>query len=606
MKSSGTPHNPLQNALDLHSAGDLRAAETAFLAILADAPEQAIALHFLGIIGLQTSRFDVAADYLGKTVRLQPDNVDALINLGNAQQALRQHQAAIDSFEAALLLRPDSAAALANLGNAHRQLGRRAVAVGYLMRALNIDPTFSEARRNLADTLLDIGAAADALRHIRAAAKADRYSPSVKASLANILHANGEYEDALTTYESILAARPDFPPIMCNLASVLDDLGRTQEAIELLEKATRLDPNYAEGKYALGIALQHDGRNKAATDALHEALLIDPYCAKAWRALASLSTNRSITATRNGIGRALALPDLTSEQRLQLEFAAGKCDEDAGDFVGAAHHIEIANRLHRANIDYTPKDDLDKFADIKRKFDREFVLRRGNVGNDNATPIFIVGMPRSGTSLVEQILASHPHVHGGGELLYFPQAVASQRHLNSEIAEDYLSKLRTLNTNAKHVTDKLPANFLHIGIIRMLLPRARIIHCVRDSRDNCWSIYKHFFGAGGYRYAYELTELGNYYRGYEDLMVHWHDVLPGVVHDVRYEDLVQDQENTTRALLDACDLPWDPACLNFHRTQRSVRTLSASQVRMPVYNKSVGSWKSVKHAIAPLLAILDN
>lgn len=178
--------------------------------------------------------------------------------------------------------------------------------------------------------------------------------------------------------------------------------------------------------------------------------------------------------------------------------------------------------------------------------------------------------------------------------------------MNSDIAETYLSKLRSLNTNTEHVTDKLPANFLHIGLIRVLLPRARIIHCVRDSRDNCWSIYKHFFGAGGYRYAYELTELGNYYRAYENLMVHWHDVLPSVVHDVRYEDLIQNQENTTRALLDACDLPWDPACLNFHTTQRSVRTLSASQVRMPVYDKSIGSWKSVKHAIAPLLAILDN
>ncbi len=606
MKSSGTPRNPLQNALDLHSAGDLRAAETAFLTILSKAPEQAIALHFLGIIGLQTGQFDVAADYLVKTVRIQPDNVDALVNLGNAQQALLQHQKAIESFEAALLLRPDSAAALANLGNAHRQLGQRTEAVGYLKRALDIDPTLSEARRNLADTLLDVGATADALRHIRAAAKADRYSPSVKASLANILHANAEYEDSIAAYESILAARPDFPPIMCNLATVLDDLGRTQEAIALLEKATRLNPNYAEGKYALGIALQHDGRNKEATDALHQALSIDPYCAKAWRTLASLSTTRRNTATRDGISRALALPELTPEQRVQLEFAAGKCDEDAGDFVGAAHHIEIANRLHRANIDYTPKGNLDEFADIKRKFNREFVLRHGNVGNDDTTPIFIVGMPRSGTSLVEQILASHPHVHGGGELLYFPQAIESQTHLSSEIAASYLSKLRSLNTNARHITDKLPANFLHIGLIRVLLPRARIIHCVRDSRDNCWSIYKHFFGASGYRYAYELTELGKYYRAYEDLMVHWHNVMPGVVHDVRYEGLVQDQENTTRTLLDACDLPWDPACLNFHTTQRSVRTLSASQVRMPVYDKSIGSWKSVKHAIAPLLAILDN
>jgi len=622
VNSIGSSRDQIEHALKCHGAGKLGEAESAYREILAADPNQADALHYLGVIGLQTQRFDVAAEYIGKAVKLQPDNADAIINLGTAQQALGQLDDAVESFQHALTLQPGSAVVLANIGNALRQQGRHPEAIGQFKRALDIDPALTEARRNLADSLLDDGATAEALRQIRKAASYDSNSISIWASLAKILHANGCYDSAIAAYERVLAAQPDFPPVLCSLGSVLQDSGRPREAIENLEKATGLDPNYAEGHYQLGVVWQQQGKKRRAAAAFDAAISADPYCTKALRARASLKRCRQGSTILRGITEAMDLPGLNSEQRLNLEFAAGKCYEDLGEFDNAISHLHTANRLQRDRIEYDVADDLAIFTNIKRHFDRTFFSRCRDIGVRDATPIFVLGMPRAGTSLVEQILASHSAVHGGGELPYFAEAIQSRiplragvdctQSLNSaspddlgEIANFYLSRLRELDATAAHVTDKLPNNFLHIGLIRALLPDARIVHCMRDSRDTCWSIYKNFFGGRGHYYAYEQAELGKYYCAYEDLMAHWRDILPGAIHDVRYEELVGDQESTTRTLLGACGLSWDPACLDFHKTSRSVRTLSASQVRRPVYDRSIGNWKNVANSLEPLLAALN-
>ena len=174
----------------------------------------------------------------------------------------------------------------------------------------------------------------------------------------------------------------------------------------------------------------------------------------------------------------------------------------------------------------------------------------------------------------------------------------------THIAREYLTQQRTIDSDAQHITDKLPHNFLHVGLIRILFPAAKIIHCVRDAADCCWSIYKNFLGSRGHDYAYQLDELGHYYCAYERLMEHWHSVLPGMIHDVRYEDLINNQAQTTRELLHACDLRWEAACLEFHKARRDVRTISASQVRQPLYSSSVKSWKPVEELLQPMLNIL--
>ncbi|MCZ6855692.1 MAG: sulfotransferase, partial [Gammaproteobacteria bacterium] len=222
---------------------------------------------------------------------------------------------------------------------------------------------------------------------------------------------------------------------------------------------------------------------------------------------------------------------------------------------------------------------------------------------------------------VEQILASHPSVYGGGELPLLPRAItrrfpladgvdytaalstASQEDFDV-VAESYLATQRQLAPDAQRISDKLLSNFLNIGLIRVLFPNARIIHCVRDPRDTCFSIYKLIFGARGHHYAYDLEELGRYYNGYAQLMDHWDDVLPGHVHQVHYESLVVEQESTTRALLESCGLPWNPACLEFHKSERPVVTHSASQVRQPIFRGAIGAWRPYEASLAPLLRLL--
>jgi tetratricopeptide (TPR) repeat protein len=611
----------LEYALNCHGAGNLREAEAAYREILAAQADNIDALHYLGVVCLQTGRFEEAVRNIESSVKLQPDNVDAVINFGNALQAAGRLGKAIESFELALKLSPNSPVLLANLGNAYRQQGDNRKAIALFEESLNADPTLAEVRRNLADTLLDEGLAVDALKQILDAEKTDGQSIPVKASLANILHANFRYDEAIAAYETVLATQVDFPPVLCNLAVVYANAGRTSEAKTLLEKVTRLDPTYVEGHYSLGIALQQSGNKDAAARAFRQAVALDPGCGKAWRSLAALETCNEDSELRGDIVKALSLTDLVAKQRLHLEFAAGKCFEDQGEYDKAMQHLREGNRLQRETFDYDVNDDVAVFENIKQTFNESFFPQREKVGASDATAIFIVGMPRSGTSLIEQILSTHADVFGGGELPYFAQAINSRVPLSGgvdctasissasdedfvEIAERYLMQLRKLDGSARFVTDKLPNNFLHIGLIKTVLPNARIIHCVRDARDTCWSIYKNYFAGRGHTYAYEQSELGRYYSAYEDLMAHWKTVLPDVVYDVSYADLIANQEQSTRALLDACGLEWDSACLEFHRSTRAVRTLSAAQVREPIHDRSMGAWRNVEKSLGPLLAEL--
>jgi len=619
MSQSKTPAELLQHALNCHGAGNLREAALTYQRVLDHDPDQIDALHYLGVIGLQTGRFDIAVEHIGKAVALRPGNVDALINLGNAHQGLDQLDQAIQIFKQALDLQSNSAVALANIGNALTHQGRRVDAIQYLERALTINPSLTEARRNLADALLEEGSVDEALLQIKEAAGADPDSISIKASLASILAARGEHETAIAIYESVLAVQADFPPVLCNLAIIYHEVGRTREAIEVLEKVTRLDPDYAEGQYQLGVVLRNEGDKRRAEVAFRSAISSDPYCTKAWRDIASLDACSMDSEILRNLDDVRKLPDLTPEQQVHLDFAAGKCYEDIGEFDDAAQYISTANQLHRKSFKYDVEDDLMVFANIKRSFSRESFPEWQDAGVSDDTAIFVIGMPRSGTSLVEQILASHSKVHGGGELRYLGEAIRSRIDLRAgidctqslatvssadieQVAKHYLSNLRALDSDASHVTDKLPNNFLHIGLIKAAMPNARIVHCQRDSRDTCWSIYKNYFTGRGHYYAYEQAELAAYYSAYEDLMAHWQYVFPDEIVEVRYEELVQDQERVTRALLDACQLPFEASCLDFHKTARSVRTNSANQVRRPVYNRSVGSWKNVAASIEPLLS----
>jgi hypothetical protein len=303
--------------------------------------------------------------------------------------------------------------------------------------------------------------------------------------------------------------------------------------------------------------------------------------------------------------------------QIDLGFALGKIYEDLGDYNKSFKFISEANQLKRKSYEYSIQDDRVYFQRIKKVFSPDFLASHAGSGNKDRTPIFIVGMPRSGTTLVEQILASHPMVFGAGELTVlvelaenvcrkggtrtkYPECLSGfDADAFAEMGTDYLERVREFSQDATYITDKLPHNFLYVGLIKLILPNAKIIHCSRNPMDNCLSIFKTEF-AVEHKYAYDMVELGGYYNLNSDLMAYWNKVLPGFMYRLVYEDLVSDQQRQTRELLQFCSLPWDEACLNFDKTERRVRTASLVQVRQPIYKDSVELWKRYEMQLEPL------
>lgn len=622
MIEPGDIQQALQRALQCHGTGDLGQAEQIYRHILGVNSQHPDALHYLGVIGLQKGRFEDAAELIGKAIEFRPEYLDALANLGNVMQALGRYDEAVARYRQALELQPNSAATIVNLANALLQLGQPLAAIENYEAALAIEPGLVDARRSLADALLAQGRPSEALRQITLAAGKEPKAPEMLVSMGNILQELGRSDEAIACFETVLNALPEFTPVYCNLGNVLRQQGRLSEAIEFYEKALGLDPNYVEGYYDLGVARQELGDQEKALSSFRRAITLDRHFTKAWHAIASQSRSNLNDEDVQTMQQALRSSSAYSpEQRMHLEFALGKVQEGDGNHRAAIEHYHTANRIHRAAVDYSVERDETAFDNLKAILDSAFLDRWSQVGVADTTPIFIIGMPRSGTTLAEQIIASHASVFGAGELLTLPRVIderfpmlggvdytaaletASASDFQS-VASRYISSIRKLDSEARHITDKLPTNFLNFGLIKILFPKARVIHCVRDARDTCYSIYKHFFSARGHHYAYDMEDLGHYYNRYADLMAHWRQIFPEGLFDLHYESMVGDQETTTRTLLDACGLPWDPACLKFHKTTRPVATISAAQVRQPIYTGSVGAWRNYEESLAPLLRIL--
>ncbi len=348
--------------------------------------------------------------------------------------------------------------------------------------------------------------------------------------------------------------------------------------------------------------------------------LIDEFRETAYRQLASLKKFSEYDHDVKAMEEAWATPDLSDEQRMQLAFGLGKSFDDLRRYEKAFRFFSAGNDIKRGTYNFSVEHAENNFGMIKKLFTIDMFADHRLAGASDETPIFILGMPRSGTSLVEQILASHPKVHGGGELDYLKNVVfhlnksykgiftdvINQARINqfSNAGTKYIKMIRAHSNFARFITDKMPENFRFIGIIKLMLPNAKIIHCRRNPMDTCLSIFKNLFTGDGLLYTNNLRELGQYYKLYGDLMSYWHSVLPGFIYDIQYEDVVANQEKQSRALLEHCGLEWDDACVEFHKTNQPVQTLSSAQVRRPIYNDSVQAWKRYEKWLTPLLDII--
>jgi len=442
-------------------------------------------------------------------------------------------------------------------------------------------------------------------------------------NLGLIFNQFANHNDAMKIFHRAVALKPRHADAHYNLGNSLLASGDHEAAVPCFEKAIELNPQLVRAHFDLGFVLSESGRLEGAADAFRKVISLQPDIAEAHRHLAGISTHDDYDDDIKAMEALYSSPGITEPQRLGFAFGLAKAFEDIGEYQKAFIHLAEGNRLRRKNYAYSTTEQAGYFDRIKSTFSASLFRTLEGSGHQEAKPVFIVGMPRSGSTLVEQILASHPDVFGAGELTILSQTLRAafgsvaeegyadgihraDRERFAEIGRIYMEGLRNHSPQARFITDKMPQNFLHIGMIKLALPNARVIHCKRVPEDNCLSIFKTYFPGNVHEYSCDLTELGQYYRLYEDLMGHWHRVLPGFIYDLQYEQLINDQDGQSRALIAHCDLDWDDACLEFHKTKRAVKTASLSQIRNPIYRSSVELWRRYETELSPLIEALKS
>jgi tetratricopeptide (TPR) repeat protein len=575
---------------------------------------------------------------------------EALNNLGNALQEAGDCTRAVDRYRQALALNPNDAELHTNLGNALRQLGQLEEALACTQRAVALNPAASLAHNNLGLVLAALGRGEQALASFRRALQLNPRFVQALVSLGNVSCDGGDYHAALAAYRRAVEIEPQRADAHYQLGRALYELGELAESIASYRRALTLEPAHAPAQLGLATALRLEGPASEA-EALCRAILdADPGHVGALSLLGDLAADRgdfsqsqelfqralaidgtsaaalsSIAAHRRltradgawleASGQALAKP-LPLALEVALRYARGKYYDDLGTYPEAFAEYTRANELSRRHGTAYDRAGLERQVDeIIRTFDREFVRGAHAGACDSELPVLVLGMPRSGTTLTEQILASHPQAFGAGEVRFWDEAAerfasagsgsGARARALADISHDYLARLGARAGDARRVIDKMPANFLHAGLIHVSFPRARILHMQRHPLDTCLSLYFQNFG-DRHPHARELDSLAHYYRQYLRITDHWRAVLPAsALLEIPYEGLVAQQEHWTRRMLEFIALPWDPRCLEFHRTERIVITASRAQVRQKINSGSIGRWRNYAPYLAPLEPLLE-
>lgn len=549
-----------------------------------------------------------------KASELMPEDIEAAKNLGIVLHELGRFDEAEAVYLRALRINPDYAEANYNLGNTLAELGRLNEAEALFRRALQNNPNYAAACYNLGNTLAKLERLNEAEACYRQALLIKPDYAEALCNLGNVILEQGRPVDAEAIYRLVLQIRPDNAEAHSNLGYALIEQDRLDEAEASCRRALSINPDYYEAHGKLGVILLEQGRMDEAEETCRQALKLNPDYVEARCILASVGKieDENLAA----LEAALSTP-LPGKKAIPLHFALGKSYDNIGDYQKAFPHFSECGRLKRATLDYDPDKTERYFNDIMRAFDHANIDRLRGGGELSHLPIFILGMPRSGTSLTEQIIASHPKVYGAGELPdlmtiaqrggAYPENLCMMDKAGlGAWGADYVSGLQRRASEVLRITDKMPGNFLAVGLIHLMLPNARIIHVNRNPVDTCLSCFTTMF-KHGQEHTYDLAELGRYYAGYARLMQHWREVLPsGAFLDIQYEDLVADQEAQSRRLIEYCGLEWNDACLDFHQNKRVVHTASVAQVRKPMYKSSVERWRSYENFLGQLLDALGD
>jgi len=648
----------LARAIDLHQRDRTEDARSLYEKILNLQPDNSDALHLLGLINAKDGKTDLALARLNRAHSLDPKNAELLSNLGGIYRKLGRRDDAIACFKAGLAVVPRHPVLHNNLGVTYQDAGRHDAAISSFRAALAGDRRYAEAHNNLGSSLVLLGRPEQAIPHfIHAISLAGRYPKAVR-NLESALaacelrvapgrpdtiadasklfakaydvvgqshYAQNAHAAALAAFDKSLAHFPDDVNVVTRRVGCLIALERSADVVQVVEGLVASNPSNAKFHAVLGQARAQLGEATKAVADLRRAIALDPDNAEAYALLArahSLAEDEAFVAEMaSAYGR--TQPDST--QRMLMAFSLAKAKEDQSDFVRAFAYLKEANLIRGKGRQFDVREALRRLAILRDVFAPELMQRNVPAALTRDKPIFIVGMPRSGTTLVESILGAHHAVLPCGEMqvmseqamrlglcergqppLFRPLSPDTRFDALARAYLDGVSAIRPEVEANAHFADKMPDNFWNIGLIRLAFPGATIVHCRRAAADTCLSIYKTDFNSDWHRYAHDLSHLGAYYAIYRATMKHWDDVLPqGSIKTIDYEDLVADPETGTRRLIEMCDLDWDDNCLSFHAARRVVHTASVFQVRRPVYGSSVGLASAYGEDLKPLFDALE-
>ena len=604
----------------LRQEGDIDKAITALRRATRLDPNSAQAFNNLGIAYFDKAKYEDAVEMYRKAIELDASYAEPHNNLGNALRALGKTKDAVECYEEALKLRPDYAEAHNNIATLLGESGRLEESEKALRRLIELRPDKLDAYRHLANILVHQNKTADAINLLNEAVKRDRTNiPNLTALVrGHIKH--GTYHVAERVAKTALELEPDNPEVLCVYGQACHDVDRHHEAIEYFEKALEKRPEYGEARNMLAVALKAVGNFERAEAELNTLIERQPGMVGAYSSMADMikftADHPHFLAMRKLIDDA---GDAKDERFMFLHYALGKAYDDIGDQENAFKHFSIGAEIKRARLDYDESKSEEFFEGIMKIFDADF-FKDGTVkGHPSNLPIFIVGMPRSGSTLVEQILSSHPEVYGAGEIKVLSRAIHEARRVFPDlpnfpelgtqmdsahyelVANHYLNAIVPLSEEASHITDKLLTNYYFLGTIYKSFPNAKVIHVMRNPVDTCLSCYSKLF-KDDMSYTYDLRELGRYYKRYQALMAHWREVLPeGFMLEINYEEVVASLEDKAKEIVAFCGLEWNDQCLKFHESDRPVKTASVTQVRKPLYSSSVERWRRYEKQLEPLV-----
>ncbi len=608
----------IQEALQHYQAGKLELTRETCQRILRR-EHRPDAILILAKIAHEQRQFESAVEHYQQFLKIVPDHAQTHYHLGTVMEQVGLPDDAIGHYRKSLTIAADDPQVHGRLADACGERGRWTEAIESYRQVLAALPQDVGTMIKLGQALSEARLVPEAIQIYEQAMALLPDNALVHRRLGAACLVMGQLARACACFEQALALQPDYFAVKIDLALALRQMGRAEEAVEPLKDVLLFKPDDEEARVNLALTLKQLGQTGSAMEELDRLLTRRPSCGRAWYHLSMIRPQQELIPA---VEKIINIPELPDEDAMYCHFALGNFMDSGKMYDQAFGHYLKANERHRKTLTYRADENTEYADRLIRVFSKDFFDVRQNFGSSSQVPVFVVGMPRSGTTLVEQIISSHSAIHGAGEIRACPAinyTIAHQlkhqrpdpecialldKTMGADYAEQYLHELTSHCSTAARITDKEPGNFFRIGLIKTLFPNAYIINCQRSPLDNCISAFFHCFTA--FQASFELSELGHFYRDHQRLMSHWHALFPDQILTVQYEELVRDQERVSSQMIDYLDLEWDEKCLEFHDNKRNVMTPSNMQVRRPMYQDSIDRWKCYEKHLHPLIEVLNS